>query len=131
MPASLKITALYAAFNALLMLALGLNVVRNRFRTHTPILDGGNVQMIRAVRAHGNNTEYVPTVLILLGLVEWMGGAPLLVHAIGIGLSAGRLLHATALLRSTGPGRLRGAGMLLTWSAMLAGAFSVLVLAIR
>lgn len=130
MPASLKITALYAAPNALLMLALGLNVVRNRFGTRTPILDGGNVRMIRAIRAHGNNTEYVPTVLILLGLVEWLGGAALLIHAIGIALTSGRVLHAAALLRSTGPGTLRAAGMLLTWGAMLAGAVASLLLAV-
>jgi uncharacterized membrane protein YecN with MAPEG domain len=125
MPPTLNIVAVYAALNALLMLALGLNVVRNRFGTRTPILDGGKPEMIRAVRAHGNNTEYVPTALILLGLVAWLGGGALVVHAIGATLTAGRVLHAAALLRSTGPGRLRGAGMLLTWGSMLSGIIAI------
>jgi uncharacterized protein len=124
-PPELKIAGLYAAFNALLMLALGVNVVRNRFRTRTPILDGGKPEMIRAVRAHANNTEYVPAALILLGFVAALGGGAFAVHAIGATLTAGRLLHATALLRSSGPGALRGAGMLLTWGSMLSGILAI------
>ena len=126
MTPALKITALYAALNALLMLVLSLNVVRNRLGTRTPILDGGKPPMIAAVRAHGNNTEYVPMVLILLGFVEWLGGSPPLVHTIGGMLTAGRIVHATALLRSTGPGALRGAGMFLTWGSMLVGIVAIL-----
>jgi uncharacterized membrane protein YecN with MAPEG domain len=130
MPPALKITAIYAALNALLMLGLSINVVRNRLGTRTPILDGGKPPMIAAVRAHGNNIEYVPTALILLGLVEWLGGSPPLAHTIGGMLTAGRIAHAAALLRSTGPGALRGAGMFLTWGSMLTGILAIFRLAL-
>ena len=126
MPFVLKMTALYVVLNAGLMLALAMNVIRTRYRTHTRFGDGGNPEMMRALRAHGNNTEYVPIALILLVLAHSLGSGLPLIHAIGLPLTVGRVLHATGFLARghespSGHSYLRLSGMILTFFAILAG----------
>src|ERR1700693_564249 len=126
MPLVLKMTALYVVLNAAIMLALAINVIRMRYRTRTRFGDSGNAEMMRAVRAHGNNTEYVPVALILLILVHGLGGGLLLIHAIGLPLTVGRILHGLGFLdrrheTSTGHSYLRRLGMILTLLAILIG----------
>lgn len=88
------VTLGYAAVLGLLLLVLSWNVLRHRVRAvietgsdKTPLSD-------RISRVHGNFTEYVPTGLLLLALLEWAGAAPLLLHIGGVLLCAGRYLHA-------------------------------------
>jgi uncharacterized protein len=126
MPLVLKMTALYIALNAAIMVALAANVIRMRYRTRTRFGDTGNPEMMRAVRAHGNNTEYVPIALILLLLARTLGGSLLLIHSIGLPLTVGRVLHGLGFLlhgqeTPTGHSQLRLAGMILTFFAILAG----------
>ena len=126
MPLVLKMTALYIALNAAIMVALAANVIRMRYLTRTRSGDAGNPGMMRAVRAHGNNTEYVPIALILLLLTHNLGGGLPLIHAIGLPLTVGRVLHATGFLAHrhetpTGHSQLRLAGMILTFCAILVG----------
>lgn len=113
----------YTALNALIMLVLGVLVTRARLRTQTDIGDGGKPEMAGPLRAHANNTEWVPMALLLIwALTIPSFGAPLwVVHAIGASLTAGRILHAIGLSRSIGPSPLRLAGMVLTWIAYLIG----------
>jgi uncharacterized membrane protein YecN with MAPEG domain len=126
MPLALKMTALYIVLNAAIMVALAANVIRMRYRTRTRFGDTGNPQMMRATRAHGNNTEYVPIALILLMLAHSLGGGLPLLHAIGLPLTVGRILHGVGFLdhrHETPSGRstLRMAGMILTFFAILVG----------
>ncbi|HEY2444989.1 MAG TPA: MAPEG family protein [Rhizomicrobium sp.] len=117
----------YAALNALIALVLSIRVVRARVKTQTSIGDGGIPAMAGALRAHGNNAEYVPLALILLwALATPLGRSIWLIHGIGIPLTVGRILHAIALSRSTGPSTLRIIGMALTWIAYIAGIAGVL-----
>jgi hypothetical protein len=117
----------YAALNALIMLVLSVLVVRARVKTQTPIGDGGIAKMAGVLRAHANNAEYVPMALILLwALASPLGRSIWLVHGMGIPLTIGRVLHATALTRSTGPSTLRVLGMALTWIAYIVGIAGVL-----
>ena len=81
---------------------------------------------MRAVRAHGNNTEYVPIALILLLLARTLGGSLFLIHSIGLPLTVGRVLHATGFLTRghetpSGHSYLRLSGTILTFFAILAG----------
>jgi hypothetical protein len=133
MPLVLKMTALYIVLNAAIMVALAANVIRMRYRTRTRFGASSNPKMMRAIRAHGNNTEYVPIALILLLLTHTLGGGLFLIHGIGLPLTAGRLLHATgflthALETPTGHSYLRMAGMILTFFAILAGILGCLLL---
>jgi uncharacterized protein len=135
MPLVLKMTAFYVVLNAAIAVVLAMNVIRMRYRTRTRFGDGANPEMQRAIRAHGNNTEYVPIALILLILARTLGGTILLTHAIGVPLTVGRILHALAFLdRSNGTGAshssLRRSGMILTVLAILIGIFGCLWLVV-
>lgn len=116
-----RLVALYIAANAFIMLVLSMLVVRQRVKTQTPIGDGGNPVMMAAMRAHENNTEYVPVPLIMLVVAYMLGGSFITVHIIGITLTLGRILHAIGLSRNTGPSLLRLLGMAFTWLSIIAG----------
>lgn len=118
--------ALYAAINALIMLVLGIFVVRARVRTRTEIGDGNDPTMMAAVRAHANNTEYVPLALLLMLILIPLRASGLVIHAVGATLTIGRLLHAIGLSRSVGTSWSRLLGMLLTWLSYLIAIIAIL-----
>lgn len=118
---ALTVTLLYVGLNALIALVLAALCVRARVQTKTDIGPGEDVRMVRAVRAHGNNAEYVPLALILIGALELAGGGPLLLHGLGIALTVGRLLHAQGLYQTLGTSPGRFAGTVLTWTVYLVG----------
>jgi len=116
----------YTALNALIMLVLSILVVRARVATRTDIGDGGKPRMAGPLRAHGNNAEYVPVGLLLIwALASPLGGTIWMIHGVGVPLTLGRLLHAVALSRTTGPSTLRLIGMVLTWVAYIVGIASI------
>jgi hypothetical protein len=119
----------YTALNALIMLVLGILVVRARVSTRTDIGDGGKPEMAGPLRAHGNNTEYVPMALLLLwALASPLGGSIWLIHGVGGTLTIGRILHAIGLSQSTGPGTFRLIGTMLTWISFIVGIVGVFYL---
>lgn len=119
---SLYAFGFYTFLNALIMLILSILVVRARVTTRTMIGDGGNPAMAGALRAHANNTEYVPMALILMwALTTPLGSSIWLIHGLGVPLTVGRILHAIGLSRSTGTSTLRFLGMVLTWTAFIVG----------
>ena len=117
----------YVALNALIMLVLSLLVVRARVSTQTLIGDGGIATMAGPLRAHANNTEYVPMALLLLWALASVppGGSIWLIHGVGLTLTIGRILHAIGLTGSTGPGGMRFIGMIFTWIAFIVGIVGV------
>lgn len=124
----LPITALYAGLNALIALALAVLVVRQRLRHEVGIGDGGHPALAQAQRAHANNAEYVPIVLILLGVLEANGAPAALLEGLGTALTLGRLAHGWGLSRAAGRSPGRAVGMVLTWGAMgIAAALAVAV----
>jgi uncharacterized membrane protein YecN with MAPEG domain len=95
----LEVAALYAGVNILILLVLAVLVIRGR-RKHKIVLgDGDNWDFNRAVRAHANAAEYIPAGLVGLTLLALFDPAtPIwLLHAAGISLTAGRILHAVGL----------------------------------
>ena len=120
----------YVALNALIMLVLGILVVRARVTTRTDIGDGGLPEMAGPLRAHGNNTEYVPMALLLLwALASVPPSASIWVmHGAGATLTIGRICHALGLSQSTGPGTLRLVGTMLTWISFIIGIVGVFYL---
>jgi uncharacterized protein len=120
---------IYTALNALIMLVLSILVVRARVTTRTEIGDGGKPEMAAPLRAHANNSEYVPMALLLLwALASPLGGTIWMIHGVGAPLTLGRLLHAIGLSGSTGPSSLRLVGMVLTWIAYVVGIASIFYL---
>jgi uncharacterized membrane protein YecN with MAPEG domain len=65
----LIITPLYAGLLALLYLVLSYRIVVLR-RNKVSLGDGGNPILQRRIRAHGNFSEYVPMILIMLGILD-------------------------------------------------------------
>lgn len=113
------ITALYTGLNALIALVLSALVVRQRHIARVYFGTGGHPGLERAVRAHGNFLEYAPLILLLLLVLEIDKTRPLVLHALGITLTGGRLLHAWGLSRSEGASVGRTVGITLTWITML------------
>ena len=107
------ITAFYAALAGLLGALLTVNVIRDRVRLKINDVDGGNVEMRQAIRAHGNFAEHAPLILILMGAAEMAGSPKIAIHVLGIALVVARLLSAWGLSHSLGPsfGRQAGAGL--------------------
>jgi len=129
---NLAIPAVQAATFYVALLALGapllaLLVVRQRVRTKTSLGDGGDPGLARMVRVHGNYVENVPFGLALLIMIAATGPNPWPVHVVGLCLLIGRIAHAIGVSASSGPNAGRGAGMMLTWIALVSGAVLLLV----
>ena len=122
--AAAPVTALWTALIALLILTLMLRVVRLRWTCRIGLGDGGDQQLTRAIRAHGNAIETMPIALLLMLVFELGGGGSLALHACGATLFISRLLHAAGLTRSSGTsvGRMLGSVLWTTVVVFLAGA---------
>ncbi len=124
---SVAITALYAAISALVILVFALNVMRARGVYRVGLGDGGNPDMQRAIRVHGNAIEYVPIALIVMLLYELMHGSPLLLHISGVCLVLGRIAHAIGVLKSSGTSSGRFIGIVGAFVAIAAPSIGILV----
>ncbi len=109
----MQITGIYAALGALLLVFLAARVMRRRTQARIGIGDGGDHELLKRIRVHANAVEYLPISLILLLLVELGQTRPLLVHAFGILVLAGRVLHAFGLSKTSKASFGRVGGMLL------------------
>jgi uncharacterized membrane protein YecN with MAPEG domain len=115
----LEITALFAGILTLMMVPLSLQVSLRRAGLKASFGDADDEILRRRIRAHGNFTEYVPTGLIALGLVEWTAAPALLVWVLGLALLVARLLHAYGMLYTSTPA-IRGSGMMIQHAMFLA-----------
>jgi hypothetical protein len=117
----LGITSLYTGLMALLLVIVSVNVTLGRVKFKVDLGDGGKPEMLQRIRVQGNLVEYTPIALILMGLLEMAGTAAWMLHTLGIVLIVGRVAHAIALSRSSGPTALRGIGATATWIMIAAG----------
>lgn len=90
------VTPLYAGLLALWMLVLALRVIQYRSVTGVYLGDGGNPELMRAIRGQANFVEYVPLALLLLAILEMSRFSIYLIHALGLTLLIARLLHGAA-----------------------------------
>ena len=99
MTTAITCTAILAA----MLLALGINVTRMRAvtgkRGGSQFPDDPASGLFKAIRAHGNAAEYVPTLIVLILLVGARSPAAAAIPLI-IGATAARLVHAYGLLSS-------------------------------
>jgi uncharacterized membrane protein YecN with MAPEG domain len=75
----------------------------------------------RAIRAHGNFTEYAPVVLFLVLVLALLSAPVWLIHGLGAAFTGGRVLHAIGMMREKHPNALRFSGNLLTGLVLLVG----------
>lgn len=118
----MKITGLYAALAALLVVVLALRVVLFRRAAKVGLGDGNNPDLLKRIRVHANAVEYVPFYLLLMLILELNQTAPVLLHALGIALIVARLLHAWGVSQHSGvsAGRALGAGLTVLMMVLMA-----------
>jgi len=110
---SLPVTALVAAVFGILMVPLSLQISLHYANRGTSQADPNIMRdelLRRKTLAHGNFIEYVPTALILLGLMEASGAPDTLLWLLGGSFLGARILHIISQMYTSGPA-LRGAAM--------------------
>ena len=124
------VTAFYAALLGILLFVLSIRVIGLRgnpvfaFIAHGK---GDEELLQRAIRAQGNLTEYLPTMLILLFFLETLGTESQKLHALAGTFLAGRIMHGACMgfMKSNMP--LRVGGTALTLLPLAAAAVALLM----
>ena len=127
MEPALAAVALYAGLNALVLVWLSVQTGRIRQQVKVSIGDGGDPRLIRVMRGHANAIEIVPMALILLLLVASLGAPAWAMHALGLTLTVGRVLHALHFTAADAPAWQRGAGFGLSALVLIAAAIWAIV----
>ena len=86
MTVELPISSVIAAACALMLIVLSARVGLRRFQTRISLLDGGDTELRRRMRAQANFVEYVPLAVLLLALAELQGAPAGLLWGLGGGL---------------------------------------------
>lgn len=94
---SVPITALYAGLIAIYAIFLSFQAGSLRGKTGISVFHGDNMELGEKMRRHQNLTEYVPIVLILMGVLELNGASAMLLHISGIVMIVVRVAHAQGL----------------------------------
>lgn len=68
-------TALYGGILALVSIVLANRAGMTRARLQIPLGDGGNKELIAAIRRHANFVEFVLLIVVMMAMVE-LNGAP-------------------------------------------------------
>ena len=124
------VTAFYAALLGILLFVLSIRVIGLRgnpifaFIAHGK---GDEELLQRAIRAQGNLTEYLPTMLILLFFLETLGTESQKLHALAGTFLVGRIMHGACMgfMKSNMP--LRVGGTALTLLPLAAAAVALLM----
>jgi len=115
----LHITSLYASVLALIIIFLAYKVVVFRKVKKVGLGDNGDADGLQAIRVHANAVEYIPMMIILMGLYEANGGSVLVLNVVGVLAVIARVLHAFGLSKSMGTSFGRFFGTLITWLLIL------------
>lgn len=118
------VTALYAAVLAAVLVGLSGWVIKLRRAASQDLFQGEHINLGRAMRVHGNFCEYVPLALVAVLVAELNGAPGWVLHVLGAGLVASRLVHAQGLYMTPGASRGRVTGMVGTF-AVLIGAIAL------
>jgi len=122
----LKVIPFYAAILALLYVYLSARTIGFRRKSRVSIGDGGDQELLRAVRMHANFAEYVQISLILLTFVELQAAPLLLVHVLGSLLLIARISHAYGISSVQAKGIFRVGGMAGTFTTITIAAIWLL-----
>jgi hypothetical protein len=128
-PMVLPVTLATAGVMGVIYQVLAARVSHGRLRYRISLGDGGNKDMQNRVRTHGNFAEYVPFLLILMGLLELAGTNPTVLAWCGGGMVVCRVMHAIGIHRKA-PNPFRFVGMLGTFLLLLSGSVYALILAV-
>ena len=125
-----SITAGYGAVLALIFAVMSGWVIGGRVGKQVLHGDGGLDTMNRRIRAHANFAEYVPLILILVGLLEARGTSGSLVHGLLLPLTVARVLHPFGMFAPVNSARqyiCRGASVIVTLAVLAIAAILLLI----
>jgi len=108
---------LVTAILLFIFIALSFNAAFTRRKSGLAVGEGDNETLLRAVRAHGNFTEFTPMFLISLFLIDHVSKNCEYILVIGSGFILGRIFHAFSMFLKKGI--LRVAGMILTFIPLI------------
>ena len=91
--AHLSITPMYIALLGILFVPFTMRVGLYRVKNDISIGDSQDEELIKRNRGQGNFIETVPLAVVLILLMELLGANGTWLHALGILLVGGRLLH--------------------------------------
>ena len=126
----LEVTTFTAALCGLIYLLLSYRVSQTRMAEKISMGDGGNADLITRMRTQANFGEYVPIILILLGLIEAGTGYSVFLGIMAVALILTRILHAVGMGRPS-PNPFRIAGTAGTWIVLLVLSLWGLILSFR
>ena len=106
-------TALYAGILAIISIVLGFMVGRARGKAKVSLGDGGDKDLLAAIRRHANFTEFVPLIVAMLAIIEMNGAPKLWIHVLGAAIVFARIAHPIGLSANAG-NPLRAVGAMLT-----------------
>ncbi|OFX01487.1 MAG: hypothetical protein A3E78_06800 [Alphaproteobacteria bacterium RIFCSPHIGHO2_12_FULL_63_12] len=124
----IQAAGLWIGLNAIFLIYISFRVGQVRIRTKTNLGDGGNDEMVKAIRTQGNYIEYAPAALLGLFVLANLGLATTWIHALGSVFLFARISHLLGLGMGVWPkGRFVGTmftmltllatGVLLIWKA--------------
>ena len=124
--ATLSITPFYIAILGILFFPFTLRVGLYRVKNNISIGDAQDEELIKRNRGQGNFIETVPLAVILILLMELLGASSTWLHALGVLLVGGRLLHYLGIT-GLGPFLCRPIGMFATMTIYLVAPSWILI----
>jgi hypothetical protein len=115
----LLVTSMIASVLTFIFFKLSMAVIGLRRQNKVSLGSGGNEDLERAIRAHGNFVEYVPFGILLLAALELNGAPWWLVLIPGFSLIIGRLFHAQGIRTPPPDFSKRVLGMKLTFGTLI------------
>lgn len=112
-----SVSAFTAGLLIILQMLLLLAAVRRRRRARQSLGDGGDEDLTRAVRRHGNLAENAAIFIVCAALYEMLGGPRPWVEGLCAAFLLGRVLHAVGLSMRNTVNLFRVSGVALTVAA--------------
>jgi uncharacterized membrane protein YecN with MAPEG domain len=124
-------TAIYAGILALISIVLAHGAGQTRARLGIPLGDGGNGELIGAIRRHANFAEFVPLIVVMMAMIEVNGAKKWWLHALGIAIVVARIIHPIGISHSQMSSPFRMIGSMLTAAVTVACAVMLLIQGVR
>ncbi len=122
----LNVTPIYVAILGLLFLPITVRVALYRIKSRISLGTGDDPEMVRRMRGQANFVETVPIALLLLIAMELLGASNTWLHALGLALVLGRVVHYFGLIQLA-PLSFRIFGIGVTLLTILLGSIWILI----
>lgn len=93
----IQAAALWIGLNAIFLIYVSFRVGQVRTSTKTNLGDGGNDDMVKAIRTQGNYIEYAPAALLGLFVLASLDLGSTWIHALGAVFLFARISHLLGL----------------------------------